>query len=50
MHFLLISENEFFQKIKRDGITILHEIHDVQFDIAQLAEFPCTKTLRAPLL
>ena len=25
---MLISENEFFHKIKRDGITILHGIHD----------------------
>ena len=27
IHFLLISENEFFQEIKRDGITIFHGIH-----------------------
>ena len=27
IHFLLISANEFFNKIKRDGITILHGIH-----------------------
>ena len=30
MHFLLISANEFFPEIKRDGITSLHGIHDVQ--------------------
>ena len=27
MHFLLISENELFHEIKRDGITSLHGIH-----------------------
>ena len=27
-HFLLMSENEFFNDIKRDGITSLHGIHD----------------------
>ena len=27
MHFLLISENEIFHEIKRDGITSLHGIH-----------------------
>ena len=27
MHFLLISENEFFHEIKLDGITSLHVIH-----------------------
>ena len=30
MHFLLISENDFFHRIKRDGITSLHGIYDVQ--------------------
>ena len=30
IHFLLISANEFFPEIKRDGITSLHGIHDVQ--------------------
>ena len=28
MHFLAISENEFFHEIKRDGITSLHGIHE----------------------
>ena len=28
MYFLLISENEFFHEVKRDGITSLHGIHD----------------------
>ena len=28
IHFLLISENEFFHEIKRDGITSFHGIHD----------------------
>ena len=29
MHFLLISQNEFFfHEIKRDGITSLHGIHE----------------------
>ena len=27
MHFLSLSENEFFHDIKRDGITSLHGIH-----------------------
>ena len=28
VHFLLISANEFFHEIKRDGITTLHGIHE----------------------
>ena len=38
MHFLLISENEFFLEIKRDGITSLHGIH-VKFG-QHIAEAP----------
>ena len=30
IHFLSISENELFHEIKRDGITSLHGIHELQ--------------------
>ena len=43
MHFLLISENEFFHKIKRDGITILHGIHVWQLKLNYpLRSVPCS--------
>ena len=37
MHFLLISQNEFFfHEIKRDGITSLHGIHDLNMGSIQV--------------
>ena len=42
MHFLLISENEFFYEIKCDGITRLHGIRDK--DLVELVLFCASLT------
>ena len=38
MHFLLISENNFFHEIKRDGITSMHGIHVIVFLIINIVK------------